>query len=158
MSSGGLAALGTNNITLEDVAARLTRGAAGAEAGEGWEDWQIRGATESGESTEGRVRSLHRLGVRVGCGAAAMGRVQALGVAGGSAGVEAAVASLTTSDGLLLNTCGLAAEWVDGLSLLDATVGVTRSAAGPETNGDGWEDRQMWGATDDGDGRVGSLH
>ena len=87
-----------------------------------------------------------------------MGSVQALGVAGGSAGVEAAVASLTTSNGLLLNTRGLAAEWVDGLGLLDATVGVTRRAAGPETNGDGWKDRQMWGATDNREGRVGALH
>ena len=66
LSSGGLAAKGTNSITLEDVAARLTLGAAGAEAGDGWEDWQIRGATETREGNEDRVGSLHRLGVRVG--------------------------------------------------------------------------------------------
>ena len=87
-----------------------------------------------------------------------MGSVLALGVAGGSARVEAAVASLTTSAGLHLDNGGLATERVDGLGLLDATVGVARRAAGPQTNGDGWEDRQMWGATDNGEGRVGSLH
>ena len=87
-----------------------------------------------------------------------MGRVQALGVARGGAGVEAAVAGLATSAGIHLDNGGLATERVDGLGLLNATVGVARSAAGPETNGDGWEDRQMWGATEAGEGRVGALH
>ena len=80
---------------------------------DGWE------ATETGE---GRVGSLHRLGVRVGGAAAAKRSVQALGVAGGSAEVEAAVADLAAGAGLLLDDGGRATEGSDGLTLGDGAV------------------------------------
>ena len=61
-----LTAVSARGLALGQSTVGVARGAAGAEAGDGWEDWQIRGTTETGEGTEGRVGSLHRLGVRVG--------------------------------------------------------------------------------------------
>ena len=114
LDDGGRATIRTSGLALGQSTVGAAFGStAEADDRDGWE------ATETGE---GRVGALHRLGVRVGWGAAAKRSVQALGVAGGSAEVEAAVADLAAGARLLLDDGGRTTEGSDGLTLGDGAV------------------------------------